>query len=245
MPQAVDGIASDRRATQRTVARLGTPRCRTGRTPGEANYPPGRNWRALRYRTTSASRHLARISPGGECPAGRCRYSAKRFWESLAPTCCVRSPNRALSRNCPCCWLPSCTRRCGWFGRSELTTANRFASATYGVTSALILSPLLWESTVRFQVLSPAFTAVVLVAFVVLALALAWRRNLQVIPWVATLAAVITALALIIATHELVPLTAALLAVALATEVCRLPGTPAQPARRARNCRRFRRVVAR
>ncbi|MGP0017900.1 MAG: hypothetical protein ACLPHP_04960 [Candidatus Sulfotelmatobacter sp.] len=97
--------------------------------------------------------------------------------------------------------------------------ANRFASVTFGITSALILSPLLWESTVRFQVLTPAFTAVVLVAFVVLALALSWRGNLQLIPWVATLATVITALALIIATHELVPLTAALLAVDLATEV--------------------------
>lgn len=96
--------------------------------------------------------------------------------------------------------------------------ANRFASGTYGVTSALILSPLLWESTVRFQVLAPAFAAVVLVAFVVLAMALAWQRNLQLIPWIATLATVITAVALIIATHELVPLTAALLAVALATE---------------------------
>ncbi len=97
--------------------------------------------------------------------------------------------------------------------------ASRFASTTYGVTSALILSPMLWESTVRFQVLSPAFSSVVLVAFVVLTLALAWRRNLELIPWVATLAAVITALALIIATHELVPLTAALLTMALATEV--------------------------
>jgi len=95
---------------------------------------------------------------------------------------------------------------------------NRFASVTYGITSALILSPLLWESTVRFQVLAPAFAAVVLVAFAVLGLALSWKRNLQMIPWVATLATVITAVALIIATHELVPLTAALLAVALATE---------------------------
>jgi len=96
--------------------------------------------------------------------------------------------------------------------------ANRFASVTYAVTSALILSPLLWESTVRFQVLAPAFAAVVLVAFVALALALSWRLNLQLIPWIATLATVTTALALIIATHELVPLTAALLAVAVATE---------------------------
>ncbi len=67
--------------------------------------------------------------------------------------------------------------------------------------------------------LSPAFTAAVLVTFVVLALALSWRGNLQLIPWVATLATVITALALIIATRELVPLTASLLAVALATEI--------------------------
>jgi hypothetical protein len=96
--------------------------------------------------------------------------------------------------------------------------SSRFAGVTYGITSALILSPLLWESTVRFQALSPAFAAIVLVAFVVLALALAWQRDLQLIPWVATLATVVTALALIIETHELVPLTAALLAVALATE---------------------------
>jgi hypothetical protein len=104
-----------------------------------------------------------------------------------------------------------------WAVRTRAT--NRFASATYAITAALILAPLLWESTVRFQVLAPAFTAFVLVAFVVLALALAWKRNLQLIPWIATLSTVSTAVALIIATRELVPLTAALLAVALATEL--------------------------
>jgi hypothetical protein len=96
---------------------------------------------------------------------------------------------------------------------------NQFASFTYAITAALILSPLLWESTVRFHFLWPAFTAAVLVAFVVLALALGWRQNLQAIPWVATLAAVATALALIIATRELFPFTAGLLLIALATEV--------------------------
>jgi hypothetical protein len=104
-----------------------------------------------------------------------------------------------------------------WAARTH--AINHFASVTYAITSALILSPLLWESTVRFQVLSPAYAAFVLVAFVVLAVALAWQGNLQVIPWVATLATVGTALALIIATRELVPLTAALLVVALATEI--------------------------
>ena len=78
---------------------------------------------------------------------------------------------------------------------------------------------MLWESTVTFQVLSSVFTAAVLVAFVVLAMALAWRQNLQVIPWIATLAAVATALALIIATRDLVPFTVGLLGIALATEI--------------------------
>jgi hypothetical protein len=75
----------------------------------------------------------------------------------------------------------------------RVNAASRFASITYGITSALILSPLLWESTVRFQVLSPALAAAVTVAFVVLTIALAWRRDLQLIPWIATLASVITA----------------------------------------------------
>ena len=58
-----------------------------------------------------------------------------------------------------------------------------------------------------------------LVAFIVLGLTLAWRRELELIPWIATLAVVITALALIIATRELVPLTATMLAVAAITEI--------------------------
>jgi hypothetical protein len=104
-----------------------------------------------------------------------------------------------------------------WAVRTHDT--NRFASATYGTTSVLILAPLLWESTVRFQVIPPAFTAMVLVAFIVLALTLSWRRQLQVIPWVATLTVVITALALIIATRDLVPLTVAMLVVAAIAEI--------------------------
>jgi hypothetical protein len=97
--------------------------------------------------------------------------------------------------------------------------SSRFASATYAVTSALILSPLLWESTVRFQVLSPAFASVWLVIFVVLAIVLAWPRELQIVPWIATLSSLGTALSLIVATRDLGPFTAAILGVALATEV--------------------------
>ena len=104
-----------------------------------------------------------------------------------------------------------------WAVRSHV--ANPFASVTYATTSALILAPLLWESTVRFEVLSPGWSGDVLVAYVVLVLALTWRRDLQLIPLIATLATVITALALIFATHELVQMAAVLLAVALAIEI--------------------------
>lgn len=131
---------------------------------------------------------------------------------------------RAIAEAGPSSKLPvlivAITYACFWMVRAARThDTNRFASATYGVTSVLILAPLLWESTVRFQVITPAFTATVLVALIVLALTLSWRRQLQLIPWVATLTVVITAMALIIATRDLVPFTAAMLAGAAVTEV--------------------------
>lgn len=96
--------------------------------------------------------------------------------------------------------------------------ASRLASVTYALTSTLILSPMLWEATVRFQSLPASASATILVAFMVLTLVLASRHELQVIPWIATLASVSTAIALIIGTRELVPLTLALLAIAAACE---------------------------
>jgi hypothetical protein len=98
-------------------------------------------------------------------------------------------------------------------------TSSRFASVTYAVTSAMILAPLLWESTVRFQTLSPRFTAVVLAGYLGLTLALAAKHNLELLTWVATAASVATAVALLFTTHDFVPLTTALLAIAVASEV--------------------------
>ena len=37
-----------------------------------------------------------------------------------------------------------------------------FARSAYAATSALILTPMLWELTLRFQFLSPAITAALL-----------------------------------------------------------------------------------
>jgi hypothetical protein len=107
----------------------------------------------------------------------------------------------------PCFWMI-------WSTRSK----TRFASVIYALTSTLILSPMLWEATVRFQSIPAGVSAAVLVGFVTLAIALSLRRELQVVPWIATLGAVSTCIALIMGTHDLVPLAAALLAIALATE---------------------------
>jgi hypothetical protein len=94
----------------------------------------------------------------------------------------------------------------------------RFASTAYAATAALILAPMLWELTLRFEVLPTSATAGVLGAFVVAASALAWKRGLASVVWVANVAAVLTTLALLIATHDLVPFISALLFMALVSE---------------------------
>ena len=99
------------------------------------------------------------------------------------------------------------------------SASSRFASVTYAVASAMILSPMLWESTTRFQTLPVGFAAAALTGYVVMTLALAARRDLELVAWVATVAAVMTALGLIFATRDLVALASALLAIGLASEV--------------------------
>ena len=80
--------------------------------------------------------------------------------------------------------------------------ANRFASITYGVTSATDSFSVAVGIHGSLPGAGSSFHRGRTGRFVVLALALSWQRDLQLIPWVATLAAVITALALIIATHD-------------------------------------------
>jgi hypothetical protein len=109
-----------------------------------------------------------------------------------------------------------------WAVRSH--RRSHFASVIFGLTAALILPSLLWEGTVRFHEFTVGFTSVVLVGGVLLSLGLAWKDRLEAIPWIGTVAAAGTAVALMVATHELRPLTIALLALALVTEVAAASG---------------------
>jgi hypothetical protein len=103
-----------------------------------------------------------------------------------------------------------------WAARVPANTL--FASVAYAVTSALILAPMLWELTLRFKVLPAAATAGVLIAFAAGASALAWKRNLARVVWIANIAGVCTALVLMIATHDLAPFISALLIMAVVSE---------------------------
>ena len=97
-----------------------------------------------------------------------------------------------------------------WAARSRNGTS--LASLVYACTSALILAPMLWELTLRFKLLPPPVTAGVLGAYALAALALARKLKLASVFRVGTLAAAALSLALAIASHDLLPFTALLLA---------------------------------
>jgi hypothetical protein len=94
-----------------------------------------------------------------------------------------------------------------------------FAGITYAGTSSLILAPMLWELTLRFNVFPAAATASVLGGYVCVATSLAWKRSLTLVLWVSNLAAAVVALALSIATHEMLPFIAVLLLMVLVSEL--------------------------
>ena len=107
------------------------------------------------------------------------------------------------------CWL-------AWSARIGLS--DRFSMSLYGLTAALIVSAMLWETTVHLQVLSPALSAASAALFTGAGLWLAWPRNLSAVAWIATLAGVATSLVLLIATRDLFPFIIVLLVIAASIE---------------------------
>jgi hypothetical protein len=107
----------------------------------------------------------------------------------------------------------------GWLVWAAWPGAHaRLARYSYAITAALILSPMLWEITVRFRMIEPPVSAAVLAGFALLAMILAWRSNISPVVWVGTLTSAITTLVLMVGTRALVPFTLALLVMALLCE---------------------------
>ena len=100
----------------------------------------------------------------------------------------------------------------------ESAAARRQSAVFHALAGSLIAFPLLWETTARFGLLGARAACAALVAFFVLALAVAWRRDLATAAWAATGLTLATAVALLVATHDLLAVFVALLAVAAALE---------------------------
>jgi hypothetical protein len=105
-----------------------------------------------------------------------------------------------------------------WMVYAVRARSKPFASLTYALTSLLILSPMLWETTVRFEYLPPALTGTILAGFFAFTMALAWKRGLEAIPWLTVAATTSVAIALFIATRDVVSVTVSILAMAAIME---------------------------
>jgi hypothetical protein len=104
-----------------------------------------------------------------------------------------------------------------WAARTP--AVRRWEAALHGLTSVLVLSPLLFEATTSFHAISTWTAAATLLAFTLFGLAVSWRKDLLIVATFATLAGLGTSAALLLATHDVLPFTFLFLAIALAMEV--------------------------
>jgi hypothetical protein len=103
-----------------------------------------------------------------------------------------------------------------WAARTP--AAEALTVRVRALTSALILGPLLWEAHLRFQATTSWQTAAVLVLFAGMALAISWRKNQTAVALIGSLAGMLMSAAFLIRTHDVMPFTAGLLALAAAVE---------------------------
>ncbi len=108
---------------------------------------------------------------------------------------------------------------CAWlFASRRPRPETRWIAPLPGLTASVILTPLLWEATLRFHTLTPFGAASILGLFIVLGQILAWRRNLPALAGIVALAGSATAIALIMATLHPLPFAVALAIAAAAVE---------------------------
>ncbi len=105
-----------------------------------------------------------------------------------------------------------------WLGWAARTANEPLKTAFDSLTAVLVLSPLLWEGTVRFQAIGPWTSAATLFVFAAFGMAISWRKSLLIVSTFATLTALGTGAALLMATHNVLPFTFLFLAVGAAIE---------------------------
>ena len=103
-----------------------------------------------------------------------------------------------------------------WAARTP--AARRLEAALHGLTSVLVVSPLLFEATTSFHAINTWTAAAILLAFTLFGMAVSWRKDLLIVATFATLAGLGTSAALLVTTHDVLPFTFLFLAIALAME---------------------------
>jgi hypothetical protein len=73
-----------------------------------------------------------------------------------------------------------------WAARTP--AEKRLETALHGLTSVLVLAPLLFEATARFHAISTWTSGLLLLAFTVFGLTVSWRKDLLIVATFATLA---------------------------------------------------------
>lgn|GEM_PF-211559 len=90
------------------------------------------------------------------------------------------------------------------------TRGAHHAAVAHGLASAMVGFPLVWETTVRFQLLAPALGALLLLAYALALFAVAWARDLPALAWVTGVGAFATGVATMFGTATLPPFVAVL-----------------------------------
>jgi len=106
-----------------------------------------------------------------------------------------------------------------WMYSSDRAGARGAAvsSAIHGLTAAVIGFPLVWETTVRFQVWTPQVAAGILALLTAGGFAVAWRRDLRPLAWVSGVGGAVTSLALLMGTRVIEPFALVLIFIGLST----------------------------
>ena len=104
---------------------------------------------------------------------------------------------------------------------ARVTKVPDFVPLVYAGTSAVILTPMLWEITLHSHAFAPAVAAGVLAAFITLATVLGVRGNSSLFAWIAQAIGTIATVAIAVATHELLPFILTLLLALLVVEYAR------------------------
>jgi len=106
-----------------------------------------------------------------------------------------------------------------WYGVADRAAGlgRQLSSVFHGTTAVLIGLPLIWEAVTRFHVLDSQTSALAILVFIGLALAVAWRRRLAALAGVASIAGLMTVLALSSVTGHVLPFAAALVVIGIGT----------------------------